>query len=46
MSGSGSTCFALFGSREQAEAAAQQIAGERKNWWVQPAAIGAVSGKT
>jgi 4-diphosphocytidyl-2-C-methyl-D-erythritol kinase len=46
MSGSGSTCFALFGSREQAEAAAQQIAGERKNWWVQPAAIGALSGKT
>jgi 4-diphosphocytidyl-2-C-methyl-D-erythritol kinase len=46
MSGSGATCFALFGSREQAEAAAQRLAGERKNWWVQPAAIGAVSGKT
>ena len=46
MSGSGATCFALFRSREQAEAAAQRLAGERKNWWVQPAAIGTVSGKT
>jgi 4-diphosphocytidyl-2-C-methyl-D-erythritol kinase len=46
MSGSGATCFALFGSREQAGAAAQQLAGEHRNWWVQPAAIGAVSGKT
>src|SRR4029078_11462474 len=40
MSGSGSTCFALFGSRGQAEAAAQQIAGERKNWWGQTARVG------
>jgi 4-diphosphocytidyl-2-C-methyl-D-erythritol kinase len=46
MSGSGATCFALFGSREQAGAAAQRLAGERKNWWVQSAAIGPVSGKT
>jgi 4-diphosphocytidyl-2-C-methyl-D-erythritol kinase len=46
MSGSGATCFALFGSREQAEAAAECLAGERKNWWVQPCAIGTVSGKT
>jgi 4-diphosphocytidyl-2-C-methyl-D-erythritol kinase len=46
MSGSGATCFALFGSRGQAEAAAQRLAGERKNWWVRPAAIGAVPGKT
>jgi 4-diphosphocytidyl-2-C-methyl-D-erythritol kinase len=45
MSGSGATCFALFSSREQAEAAAQRLAGERKNWWVRPATIGAVSGK-
>ena len=43
MSGSGATCFALFGSREEAAAAAQRLAGERKNWWVQAAAIGAVS---
>ena len=46
MSGSGATCFALFGSREQAKAAAKQLAGEHKNWWIQPSAIGAVSGKT
>ena len=46
MSGSGATCFALFGSREQAETAAQRLANERKNWWVQPSAIGTVSGKT
>jgi 4-diphosphocytidyl-2-C-methyl-D-erythritol kinase len=46
MSGSGATCFALFASRGQAEAAAQQLAGEHVNWWVQPAAIGAVAGKT
>jgi len=46
MSGSGATCFALFDTREQAETAAERLAGERKNWWVQPAAIGAVAGKT
>ena len=46
MSGSGATCFALFGSREEAETAAQQLAGEHKNWWVQASAVGPVSGKT
>jgi 4-diphosphocytidyl-2-C-methyl-D-erythritol kinase len=46
MSGSGATCFALFASREQAKAAAQHLAGERKNWWIQSTTIGAVSGKT
>jgi 4-diphosphocytidyl-2-C-methyl-D-erythritol kinase len=46
MSGSGATCFALFGLRQEAAAAAQRLAGERKNWWVQAAAIGAVPGKT
>jgi 4-diphosphocytidyl-2-C-methyl-D-erythritol kinase len=46
MSGSGATCFALFSSREQADAAAQRLAGERKNWWVRPVGIGAVSGQT
>jgi 4-diphosphocytidyl-2-C-methyl-D-erythritol kinase len=46
MSGSGATCFALFGSRQEAAAAAQRLAGERTNWWVQAAAIGAVPGKT
>jgi 4-diphosphocytidyl-2-C-methyl-D-erythritol kinase len=46
MSGSGATCFALFASLEQAGAAAQWLAGERKNWWVQSTTIGAVVAKT
>ena len=43
MSGSGATCFALFGSRGEAEAAAQRIKKERATWWVQAASIGAVA---
>ena len=46
MSGSGATCFARYGSHEPAGAAAHQLASERRNWWVQPAAIGAVPEKT
>jgi 4-diphosphocytidyl-2-C-methyl-D-erythritol kinase len=46
MSGSGATCFALFASRKQAGAAAQWLAGERKNWWVQSTTIGALAAKT
>jgi 4-diphosphocytidyl-2-C-methyl-D-erythritol kinase len=46
MSGSGATCYALFASREQAEAARQQLADEHKDWWVRSAAIGTVSGKS
>jgi len=46
MSGTGATCFALFGSREEAETAAQQLADRHKNWWVQASTIGAVSAKT
>jgi 4-diphosphocytidyl-2-C-methyl-D-erythritol kinase len=33
MSGSGATCFALFGTREQADGAALAIARERPGWW-------------
>ena len=33
MSGSGATCFALFSSRSQAEAAADQIKKSNGNWW-------------
>jgi len=40
MSGSGPTCFALFGSHEEAAAAAQRLKAERKDWWVAPATIG------
>ncbi|HET7804451.1 MAG TPA: 4-(cytidine 5'-diphospho)-2-C-methyl-D-erythritol kinase [Pseudolabrys sp.] len=46
MSGSGATCFALFGSRGEAEAAARRLGTEHGNWWVQAASIGAVSEKT
>jgi len=34
MSGSGPTCFALFRSAGEAQAAAQRLAAERKDWWV------------
>ena len=34
MSGSGPTCFALFRSSGEAQAAARRLAAERKEWWV------------
>jgi 4-diphosphocytidyl-2-C-methyl-D-erythritol kinase len=41
MSGSGSTCFALFATANEAEAAAaSRLAGARKDWWVAPAVFG------
>ena len=40
MSGSGPTCFALFGSRADAIAAAQKLGDQQSNWWIQPATIG------
>ena len=39
MSGSGATCFALFGTTAEAAAAAQRL-GERKSWWVQTTTLG------
>ncbi len=33
MSGSGATCFALFGTAAQAQEAARRIAEERSSWW-------------
>lgn len=35
MSGSGATCFALFGSRDEAEAQAEDLRAARPGWWVQ-----------
>jgi 4-diphosphocytidyl-2-C-methyl-D-erythritol kinase len=46
MSGSGPTCFALFASQTEAATAAQRLGDARKNWWVQSATIGPVSGRT
>ncbi|MEN8838460.1 MAG: 4-(cytidine 5'-diphospho)-2-C-methyl-D-erythritol kinase [Celeribacter marinus] len=37
MSGSGATCFAVFEHREEAEAAAAQLAHGNPWWWVKPA---------
>jgi 4-diphosphocytidyl-2-C-methyl-D-erythritol kinase len=42
MSGSGSTCFALFASAEEAAAAALRLKTERKGWWVHPTTLGSL----
>ncbi len=44
MSGSGPTCFALFGSLSEATAAAQQLMSEHENWWVRPTTLGSAVG--
>lgn len=38
MSGSGATCFGLFDTAEEADAAAGEIRKARPNWWVAPCA--------
>ena len=42
MSGSGATCFALFGSRGEAAAAAERLKTERRDWWISDTTIGPV----
>jgi 4-diphosphocytidyl-2-C-methyl-D-erythritol kinase len=44
MSGSGSSCFALFATQREAAAAAQRLAAEQKGWWVQATSLGAAPG--
>lgn len=39
LSGAGPTCFGLYGSRQEAEAAALRIAGQRPSWWVRAAQL-------
>lgn len=39
MSGSGGTCFGLFETRQQADRAAQDLAREHPDWWVQSVAL-------
>lgn len=39
MSGSGTTCFALFGDRRSATMARRIVAAERPEWWVEATAI-------
>ena len=41
MSGSGSSCFALFATQREAAAAAQRLATEQKGWWVKSTSLGA-----
>ena len=36
MSGSGATCFGIFGNRDDAEHAAQSLRRQRGHWWVEP----------
>ena len=44
MSGSGATCFALFGTpAEEAAAAAHCLKRDARSWWVQATTIGAVA---
>ena len=40
MSGSGSTCFGLFGSSRAAAAAARKLAATYPRWWVRAAVLG------
>jgi 4-diphosphocytidyl-2-C-methyl-D-erythritol kinase len=40
MSGSGPTCFALFGSAGEALSAARRLQAENKDWWVRAAQLG------
>lgn len=42
MSGSGATCFALFGSYEEAAAAAEPLRSRHKEWWIQVTTVGAL----
>ncbi len=44
MSGSGATCFALFGSAAGAAAAAKILAGRYPHWWVRATALGSGPG--
>ena len=39
MSGSGATCFALFATLEEAEAAALEVRAERGGWWIAAAKL-------
>lgn len=39
MSGSGATCFALFAEKHEAAAAAADVAGRHRDWWVVPTVL-------
>ena len=39
MTGSGATCFGLFGSKRAATAAARRLAAQHRRWWVRAAVL-------
>ena len=41
MSGSGSSCFALFATQREAAAASQRLGAGQNGWWVQATSLGA-----
>jgi 4-diphosphocytidyl-2-C-methyl-D-erythritol kinase len=41
MCGSGATCYALFASNDDLQAAAQALSSAHPDWWVQPTRIAA-----
>ena len=40
LSGAGPTCFALFGSRREAEAGASALRQRQPDWWIRPTRLG------
>jgi 4-diphosphocytidyl-2-C-methyl-D-erythritol kinase len=40
MSGSGATCFALFATQPQAQAAAKRLRASKPHWWIEETRIG------
>ena len=44
MSGSGATCFGLYGNSEQAEAAATQLLRRHPDWWIKSCMTGPSAG--
>jgi len=40
MSGAGATCFGIFSSSDDAQAAALEIMTAHPDWWVMPTMIG------
>lgn len=40
MSGSGATCFGVFGTRQAAQAAASAVSQAQPDWWVRPCTFG------
>jgi 4-diphosphocytidyl-2-C-methyl-D-erythritol kinase len=40
MSGSGATCFGLFGTAPAAAAAARTLRGKHPDWWVRATKLG------